>query len=42
VADASLFPDPTDKTTTLSIIAFSLRTSEYLLDNFGKRVHRRA
>ncbi len=42
VADASLFPDPTDKTTTLSIIAFSLRTSEYLLDNFNKRVHKRA
>jgi choline dehydrogenase-like flavoprotein len=42
VADASVFPDPTDKTTTLSIIAFSLRTSEYLLDNFNKRVHRRA
>jgi choline dehydrogenase-like flavoprotein len=42
VADASVFPDPTDKTTTLSIIAFSLRTSEYLLDNFGKRVHERA
>jgi len=42
VCDASVFPNSTDKTTTLSILAFSLRTSEYLLQNFNQRVHRRA
>jgi choline dehydrogenase-like flavoprotein len=42
VCDASVFPSPTDKTTTLSIMAFGLRTCEYLVDNFSKRVHKRA
>lgn len=42
VCDASVFPGPTDKTTTISILTFSLRTSEYLLENFNQRVHRRA
>jgi len=42
VCDASVFPNSTDKTTTLSILTFSLRTSEYLLQNFNQRVHRRA
>jgi choline dehydrogenase-like flavoprotein len=42
VCDASVFPNCTDKTTTLSILAFSLRTSEHLLENFNQRVHRRA
>ena len=32
----------TSQTTTLSILTFSLRTSEYLLQNFNQRVHRRA
>jgi choline dehydrogenase-like flavoprotein len=32
ICDASVFPNCTDKTTTLSILAFSLRTSEYLVD----------
>jgi choline dehydrogenase-like flavoprotein len=32
ICDASVFPNCTDKTTTLSILAFSLRTSEHLLD----------
>ena len=36
VADASMFPTPTDKTTTLSILAFSWRASEYLLDEARK------
>jgi choline dehydrogenase-like flavoprotein len=31
--DASVFPNCTNKTTTISILAFSLRTSEYLIDN---------
>jgi choline dehydrogenase-like flavoprotein len=42
VCDASVFPNSTDKTTTISILTFSLRTSEYLLQNFNQRVHRRA
>ena len=33
VADASLFLGCSDKTTTLSILAFSLRASEYLIDS---------
>lgn len=32
--DASVFLNCTDKTTTLSILAFSLRTSEYIIDKF--------
>ena len=42
VCDASVFLDCTDKTTTISILAFSLRTSEYLVENFKKGVHQRA
>ncbi len=34
VCDASVFPNCTDKTTTLSILAFSLRTSEHLIEQF--------
>ncbi len=34
VCDASVFLNCTDKTTTLSILAFALRTSEYLLQQF--------
>ena len=33
VCDASVFPNCTDKTTTLSILAFSLHTAEYLIQN---------
>lgn len=33
ICDASVFPNCTDKTTTISILAFSLRTSEYLIQN---------
>jgi choline dehydrogenase-like flavoprotein len=36
VADASVFPNCTDKTTTISILAFSLRASEHLIENFKK------
>jgi choline dehydrogenase-like flavoprotein len=39
VCDASIFPSPTDKTTTISILAFSLRASEYLIENFRSGVH---
>jgi choline dehydrogenase-like flavoprotein len=34
VCDASVFLNCTDKTTTLSILAFTLRTSEYLVEQF--------
>ena len=34
VCDASVFPSPTDKTTTISILAFTLRTCEHMLENF--------
>jgi choline dehydrogenase-like flavoprotein len=36
ICDASVFPNCTDKTTTLSILAFSLRTSEYLLEQMRR------
>ncbi len=32
VCDASVFPNCTDKTTTISILAFSLRATEHLID----------
>ena len=38
-SDASLFLSCTDKTTTLSILAFTLRTSEYVLENFRTGKH---
>lgn len=36
VCDASVFLNCTDKTTTLSILAFSLRTSEHLIEDLRK------
>jgi choline dehydrogenase-like flavoprotein len=33
VCDASVFPNCTDKTTTISILAFTLRTTEHLIEN---------
>jgi choline dehydrogenase-like flavoprotein len=39
VCDASVFPNCTDKTTTLSILAFSLRTCEYLVEQFRRGDH---
>ena len=42
VADASMFPSPTDKTTTMPIIAFTMRNCDYMLENFKKGVHNRA
>ncbi len=38
-ADASVFLNCTDKTTTLSILAFSLRTSEYILSQLKDGQH---
>lgn len=39
-ADASLFLNCTDKTTTLSVLAFSLRTSEYVVEQFRTGAHK--
>ncbi len=36
VCDASVFPLCTDKTTTLSILAFTLRTCEYMIEKFHR------
>jgi choline dehydrogenase-like flavoprotein len=36
VCDASVFLGCTDKTTTLSILAFALRTSEHIVERFRK------
>ena len=42
ICDASIFPSPTDKTTTMPIIAFAMRTCDYILGNFKQGVHKRA
>jgi choline dehydrogenase-like flavoprotein len=36
VCDASVFLNCTDKTTTISILAFALRTCEYMVENFRR------
>jgi choline dehydrogenase-like flavoprotein len=41
VCDASVFPSPTDKTTTISIMAFALRTCEHLIENLRLGRHTR-
>ena len=33
ICDASVFPNCTDKTTTISILAFSLRSVEHFIEN---------
>jgi choline dehydrogenase-like flavoprotein len=40
ICDASIFPSPTDKTTTMPIIAFTMRTCDHLLENFRKGEHK--
>jgi len=40
--DASVFLNCTDKTTTISILAFTLRTSEHLIENFRRGEHQAA
>lgn len=39
VCDASVFLNCTDKTTTLSILAFTLRTCDHMVDNFRRGEH---
>jgi choline dehydrogenase-like flavoprotein len=41
ICDASAFVFPTDKTTTMPILAFTLRTCEYMIENFRKGDHAR-
>lgn len=40
--DASVFLNCTDKTTTISIMAFTLRTCDHIIENFRTGQHRRA
>ena len=42
VCDASIFPSCTDKTTTMPIISFTMRTCDHMLNNFKQGVHQRA
>ncbi len=42
ICDASIFPGSTDKTTTMPIVAFAMRTCDHMLENFRTGVHRRA
>ncbi len=42
ICDASIFPSPTDKTTTMPIVAFTMRTCDNMLNNFKKGIHKRA
>ena len=42
ICDASIFPNCTDKTTTMPIVAFAMRTCDHMLENFKKGAHKRA
>ncbi|MBI3476008.1 MAG: GMC family oxidoreductase [Acidobacteria bacterium] len=42
ICDSSVFPNPTDKTTTMPIVAFAMRTCDNILANFKKGLHKRA
>jgi len=39
ICDASIFSNCTDKTTTMPIVAFTMRTCDHMLDNFRKGMH---
>lgn len=41
ICDASIFPSQTDKTTTMPIIAFAMRTCDHIVENFSKGLHHR-
>src|SRR5260221_173221 len=40
--DASIFPTQTDKTSTMPLVAFTMRDCDHLLGNFRSGVHKRA
>jgi choline dehydrogenase-like flavoprotein len=42
ICDASIFPSPTDKTTTMPIVAFTMRNCDHMLENFKSGMHQRA
>jgi len=42
LCDASIFPSSTDKSTTMPIVAYTMRTCDYMLENFRRGEHRRA
>ena len=42
LADASIFPNCTDKTTTMPIVAFTMRGCDRMLENFRNGTHKRA
>lgn len=42
IADASMFPSCTDKTTTMPIVAFTMRNCNQMIDRFKKGAHERA
>jgi choline dehydrogenase-like flavoprotein len=41
ICDASVFVFPTDKTTTMPIMAFTLRTCEHMIEKFRLGEHQR-
>ncbi len=42
ICDASIFPTQTDKTSTMPLVAFTMRDCDHLLANFRSGVHKRA
>jgi choline dehydrogenase-like flavoprotein len=42
ICDASIFTNQTDKTTTMPLIAFAMRTCDHILESFRSREHKRA
>src|SRR6266849_3646875 len=42
ICDASIFPTQTDKTTTMPLVAFTMRNCDHLLENFRTGAHKRA
>jgi len=41
ICDASIFPTQTDKTTTMPLVAFTMRNCGHLLENFRAGIHQR-
>jgi choline dehydrogenase-like flavoprotein len=42
ICDASIFPNPTDKTTTMPIVAFAMRTCDHMMEKFRTGAHKQA
>jgi choline dehydrogenase-like flavoprotein len=41
ICDASIFPTQTDKTTTMPLVAFTMRNCGHLLENLRAGIHKR-